>query len=176
MKRTVLTYGLFSGALAVAVLGATIPLISAHTVQYADILGYASIVLAALLVFFGIRSYREHDSGGHMTFGRGFLVGLFITLISCACHVVAFQLIYFHLVPDFGERFTACMIQRVRESGGSPALVEETTRQAAMFRRLFDNPATNAALTFAETFPVGLLATVVSAAILRKRDSAETVR
>jgi hypothetical protein len=169
MKRTILTYGLFSGALAVAALGATVPLIHSDTVQYADILGYASIVLAALLVFFGIRSYREHDGGGQMTFGRGFLVGLFITLISCVCHVVAFQLIYFHLVPDFGERFTACMVQRVRDSGGSQTQVEETAQQAALFRRLFDNPATNAALTFAETFPVGLIATVVSAAILRKR-------
>lgn len=169
MKRTILTYGLFSGALAVAALGATVPLIHSDTVQYADILGYASIVLAALLVFFGIRSYREHDSGGTMTFGRGVLVGLFITLISCTCHVVAFQLIYFHLVPDFGERFTACMIQRVRDSGGSEAAVEETTKQAAMFRQLFDHPATNAALTLAETFPIGLIATLASAAILRKR-------
>jgi hypothetical protein len=48
-------------------------------------------------------------------------------------------------------------------------VVEETTKQAAMFRQLFDNPATNAALTLAETFPIGLIATLASAAILRKR-------
>jgi hypothetical protein len=38
-----------------------------------------------------------------------------------------------------------------------------------MWRRLFDNPWTNAAVTFATSFPVGLAAAAISAAILRKR-------
>jgi len=34
---------------------------------------------------------------------------------------------------------------------------------------MYDNPALNAALTFAERFPIGLAITATSAAILRKR-------
>jgi hypothetical protein len=45
------------------------------------------IVLSALLVFFGVRSYRENAAGGRLTFGPGFAVGILITLISSACYV-----------------------------------------------------------------------------------------
>jgi len=61
------------------------------------------------------------------------------------------------------------MVERARESGGTPADIEKARSQAAMFRRLWDNPFTNAALTLATLFPVGFAAAAVSAAILRKR-------
>ena len=39
------------------------------------IVGYTSMVLAFLMVFFGVRSYRDNVAGGHVTFGRAFKVG-----------------------------------------------------------------------------------------------------
>ena len=145
------------------------PFIEAGDHRRADILGYASIVLSALVVFFGIRSYREKEGGGQITFGRGLLVGVLITLIGCACVIVAFELVYFWLVPDYGEKFSACMVDRARESGGTEAEIEKARGQAAMFKRLYDNPFTNAAVTFATSFPIGLAASAISAALLRKR-------
>ena len=100
---------------------------------------------------------------------RGLILGVLITLVSCAVYMLAFELVYFRFVPDYGEKYEACMIHRARESGGTPADVEKARSQAAMFRRLFDNPWTNAAVTFASTFPVGLAAAAISAAILRRR-------
>lgn len=49
--------------------------ITARELEIADALGYTSIVMSALLVFFGIRSYREHAGGGRITFARGIAVG-----------------------------------------------------------------------------------------------------
>ena len=40
------------------------------------------MVLAFLMVFFGVRSYRDNVAGGHVTFGRAFKVGLLITLVG----------------------------------------------------------------------------------------------
>jgi hypothetical protein len=37
------------------------------------------------------------------------------------------------------------------------------------FRRLYDNPWMNAAITFVEPFPIFLAATILSAVALRKR-------
>ena len=34
---------------------------------------------------------------------------------------------------------------------------------------MYDNPLMNAAITFAEPFPIGLIVTVISAAVLRKK-------
>jgi len=148
---------------------ATFPLIDSIGLEKTDVIGYSTIVLSALLVFAGVRSYRENAGAGRITFGRGFAVGLLITLISCACSVVAFQVVYFKLMPEFGDRFAACMVDRVRTSGGSQLEIDQAAKQAQSLKQLYDNPATNAALTFAQPFPIGLVAAAVSAAILRKR-------
>jgi Protein of unknown function (DUF4199) len=49
--------------------------------------GYTTIALSALLVSFGVRSYRENVARGRLRFGRGFAVGILITLISSVCYV-----------------------------------------------------------------------------------------
>ena len=118
MKKVVLIYGLVSGAVSAALLVATIPFINSVDFRKGDILGYTSIVLTVLLVFFGVRSYRENVARTGLSFGRGFAVGILITLISCGCHVVTFQMIYFKFVPDFGNKFAACMVERAKASGG----------------------------------------------------------
>ena len=169
MRKSVLVFGISSGVVGIVMMLATLPYIKNHDSQRADIFGYASMVLSALLVFFGIRSHREKESAGRLTYGRGLVVGVLITLVSWVCFSVAFELIYFWIVPDYGETFAACMVERARESGGTPADIDKARSQAAMFRRLWDNPFTNAALTFATLFPVGFAAAAISAAILRKR-------
>jgi len=169
MKKTVLTFGLISAAMTTAMMLATFPLIDSIGLEKTDVIGYTTIVLSALLVFFGVRSYRDNAGGGSFTFGRGFTVGLLITLISCACYVVTFQIAYFKLLPDLGERYAACMVERARASGASEQKIAETENQAQTLKQLLDNPVTNAALAFAEPFPIGLVATAISAAILRKR-------
>lgn len=169
MRKTVLTFGLLSGAVSIAFLLATLPLIDDLRHEIADVLGYTSIVVSALLVFFGVRSYREGAGGGRLTLGRGLAVGALIALVAGVCYAAAFQVVYFQLMPQFGERFTACMVERARESGASDREIVETARQARTLKDLYDRPATNAALTFGTSFPIGLAAAAISAVILRRR-------
>jgi hypothetical protein len=169
MKKTVVTFGLMSGAVSAATMLATVPFADAIGWKKGEILGYTVIVLSALLVFFGVRSYRENVGGGRLTFGRGFAVGILITLISSACYVGTWELIYFKLKPGFAEKYAASMVERARESGASQQKIDETTRQAEQFKQMYKNPAYNVALTFMEVFPIGLVVTAVSAGILRKK-------
>jgi hypothetical protein len=169
MKKTVLTFGLISGAMSAAMMLATMPFAESLGFGKALVIGYTTIVLSALLVFFGVRSYRENAGAGRVTFGRGFAIGLLITLISCACYVVTWEIVYFKLMPDFGDKYAARMVERARASGASPRKIVEATKEAQSFKRIYDNPLYNAALTFIEPFPVGLVVTAISAAILRKR-------
>jgi hypothetical protein len=53
---------------------------------------------------------------------------------------------------------------------------QETARQMESFKKLYDTPLLNAAVTFLEPFPVGLLVTLISAAVLRKREPAAVTR
>ncbi len=169
MRKTVLSFGLLSGALSIAIMLATLPFIYGHRLETADVLGYTGMVLSALMVFFGIRAYRENAAGGRLSFARGLRVGLLITLVSCASYALAFELVYFQVAPDFGDTFSACMVERVRAAGGSPDELATAASQAETLKRLYDDPLTNAALSFATSFPIGLVATLMSAGILRKR-------
>ena len=133
------------------------------------IVGYTGIVVSLLLVPFGIRSYRENVGGGHITFGRAFAVGILITLISCICYVVAWEIVYYNFLPDFMEKYTAYMVEKARAAGANQQTIEATVQEMKNMKAMLDNPLINAAMTFIEPFPVGLIITLVSAAILRKK-------
>jgi hypothetical protein len=173
MKKIVLTFGLISGAVLSAMMLVSMPMMDRIGFKNGEILGYTTMLLSFLLIFFGVRSYRENVAGGTLSFGRAFTVGLLIMLVSSACYVVTWEIIYFKITPDFADKFTAYQIERVKASGASPETVEATTQQMREFKRLYDNPLFNAAITFLEPLPIGLPMTLVSAAVLRtKRSSA----
>jgi hypothetical protein len=169
MKKTVLTFGLISGAVVTGLMMATMPFVNTIGWEKGEILGYATIVLAALMVFFGVRSYRENVGGGRLTFGRGFAVGILITLISSACYVGTWEIVYHTLMPNFAEKYAVHMVEHAKASGASQQKVEETERQARDFVRNYHNPFINMAWTFMEVFPIGFVVTLASAGILRKK-------
>ena len=45
------------------------------------------MVLAFLLIFFGVRSYRDNVAGGRVRFGRAFAVGASIAAVASVCYV-----------------------------------------------------------------------------------------
>ena len=171
MKRTVLTFGLISGVVSSALMLSTVLFIDDIGFDRGVIVGYTAIVLSFLLVFFGVRSYRE-QAGGTLTFGRGFTVGLLITLVSCVFYVVTWQFVYYNdLIPGFIDQYSAHELQKARTEGASEATLAAMQKEMADFKVIYDKPLYNAAYTFAEPFPVGLLVTLVTAAVLRTKRS-----
>lgn len=169
MKKTVLTFGLISGALSAALMLSTALLLDRIGFDKGVIVGYTGIVLSFLLVFFGIRSYRENVGAGQITFGRALSVGLLITLISSLCYVVTWEIVYFKLMPGFAEKYTAYMVEQIRASGASQQVIDAKLQEMNSMKALYDNPLFNAAITFLEPFPIGLIISLISAAILRRR-------
>lgn len=169
MKKTVLTFGLISGGFSAVMMVATLPFVDKIGFDKGEILGYTLIVLSALMVFFGIRSYRENAGGGRITFGRGFAVGILITLISSACYVATWEVLYYKFMPDFADKYAAHMVDQAKASGANQQKVDEAQKQANQFKQMYANPAINVALTFAEVFPIGLVVTLISAGVLRKK-------
>ena len=168
MKKTVLTYGLISGAIAAVLMLCTLPFIDSLDGHKGEVVGYTGIVLSAILVFFGIRSYRQNVGGGRISFGRGLAVGALITLISAACYVATWELIYFKLAPGIGDKMFASKIESLKASGAPQEKIDATVRQIESFKKLYENPVTNAAITLVEPVPIGLAIALISAAILRK--------
>lgn len=170
MNKTILTYGLLSGAVASALMLCTAFYFkSSMDTSNGALIGYAGIVLSMLVVFFGVRTYRQREAGDGWGFGKAFQTGLFITLISCACYVVSWMLVYEFVMPDFMDRYIAHSLEQMRAAGQSAEQIQAEAAKMEEMRELYKNPLARAGLTFLEPFPIGLLTTLVSAFVLRKK-------
>jgi Protein of unknown function (DUF4199) len=177
MKRIVLTFGLISGAILSAMMVITIPFVEKIGFNNGMVIGYTTMVLAFLLVFFGIRSYRETVGGGQISFLRALGVGLLIVAIAGICYVITWEIIYHNFLTDFGEKYAAHAIENVRNSGKPPAEIEKEIDEMKRMMTLYNNNILfNMAITFLEPLPVGLVMTLLSALILRKRERKESLQ
>lgn len=168
MRKVVLKFGFISGGILSALMLMTVPFIDQIGFDYGAILGYTTMVLAFLLVYFGVRSYRD-ASGGVISFGRAFRVGITITAVASACYVASWQVVYYRFMPDFGDKYATHMINKARADGGSDEEIAKLTAEMAKFNEMYKNPLVNIAFTFLEPLPVGLIMTLVAAGMLRRR-------
>lgn len=169
MKKIVLTFGLLSGAVLSGLMLLTVAFVDRIGFDRGVIVGYTTMVLAFLLVFFGIRSYRENVGGGEISFGRAFTVGILIMLITCAMYVVTWAFEYRTFFPDFMDKYAAHVTEKARAAGASQEELTRQTEELKRFKEMYGNPLYFVAFTAIEPLPVGLPMTLISAAILRKR-------
>ncbi len=173
MRKPVLFYGLIAGAIMALVLAITNPFPEKFG-DNGELIGYTTMVLAFLLVYFGIRSYRDNVANGDIGFGRAFKVGALITLVAATCYVVAWEVTYHTVASDFVEKYAASAVAKARASGASDAQIEAKKAEMAEFAEMYRNPIVNVGLTLLEVLPVGLVVTLISAGILSRRKSAAT--
>jgi hypothetical protein len=169
MKKTILTFGLISGAVSAIMMVVTMLFSDRIGIDRGYVVGYTAIVLSFLLVFFGIRSYRDNEGNGQITFSRAFTVGICITLISCVFYVITWEVLYYNFMPDFLDKWGAHAIEKAKAAGASAAAIQLKVEEFKKYKVLYANPLTNAAVTFIEPFPIGLLITLISAAVLKRK-------
>jgi hypothetical protein len=168
MTRVVLVFGLLAGAVLSVMMVVNVAFIDRLGFDTAEIIGYTTMVVAFLMVFFGIRSYRDNIYGGTISFWKACGIGLLITLVASACYVTTWEVIYYWFAPDFVEKYAAHTLESARQAGATEQELAARATDMARFREMYKNPLINAGITFIEVFPIGLLVTVVSAAILRR--------
>lgn len=173
MKKNILIYGLISG-----VLVSTFMLLSMNYLSHCEgnvdyntsmLVGYASMLISFSLVFVGIRNYRDKYNGGLISFGKSFKIGLMIVLIASTIYVVAWMIDYFFFMPDFAEKYSAHMLDQLKTSGANQAEIDKQTKEMADFVRMYKNPFFNAMMTYMEILPVGLIVTLISSLILKRK-------
>src|SRR4051795_44912 len=169
MKKTVLTFGLIAGLIISVLMGGS--LLLAEKIGSGPSMGpcYTIMFGSFLLIFFGIRSYRDNTLGGQISFGRAFACGILITLITSVCYVAMWEVLYFNFMPHFMDSYFAAQIQQVQSSGLDPATTAAKVAAIQHSQQLYQNPLVNMAYTFMEPLPVGLIITLISAAILRRK-------
>jgi hypothetical protein len=174
MKKTVLTFGLISGLIISVLMGGSLLLADKIGSSHSMALGYTIMVASFLLIYFGVRSYRDNDLAGRISFGRAFTCGILITLITTVCYVAMWEVLYFNFMPHFMDGYFAAQIHKVQSSGLDAASIATQVAAIQHSAQLYQNPFVNMAYTFIEPFPVGLVITLISAAILRRKAPVES--
>jgi hypothetical protein len=168
MKKAVLTFGLISGLFVSVLMGGSLLFADRIGSGHSLVLGYAIMVVSFLFIYFGIRSYRDNTLLGQISFGRAFACGTLITVVATVCYVVMWEILYFNFMPHFMDSYFAAQIQGVQSAGLDSAATAAQVAALQHSQQLYQNPLINMAYTFMEPLPVGLLITLISAALLRR--------
>jgi hypothetical protein len=173
MRKNIIVYGVIAGIVVSILMLFTVNYIS-HCEGNVDydtsmLIGYASMLVAFSLVFVGIRNYRDKYNGGVISFGKAFKIGIMMVLIASTMYVIAWLIDYFFFIPDFAEKYSAQMLDELKASGASQTEIDKETKELARFARMFKNPFFNAMMTYLEILPVGLIVTLISSLILKRK-------
>ena len=141
--------------------------------DWGEVIGYTTIVHSFLLVFVGIRSYRANVGGGQITFPKAVAVGISITLILCVFYVATWELLYFNFLPGFMDRYGAYMVDKAKVSGASPVAVQVQLQQLRKYNELYGDSFLNVAIAFIKHFPIGLVITLISAGVLKRKPQSQ---
>ena len=173
MKKNIIIYGLIAGIIVSVFMLSTVNYLS-HCKGNVDydtsmLIGYASMLVAFSLVFVGIRNYRNKYSEGVISFGKAFKIGIMMVLIASTIYVIAWVIDSFFFIPDFAEKYSAHMLDKLKASGASQIEIDKQTKEMANFGKMYKNPFFNAMMTYVEILPVGLIVTLISSLILKRK-------
>jgi hypothetical protein len=169
MKKNVWKYGLLSGGVLAIMMAVTVPFEHHIKASYGMLVGYTSMVLSFLIVFVGVKHYRDTECGGSITFGRAFAAGALMMLISCVCYVAMWEALNATVERNFAHDYAASMVKRAQNSGLQGAALEAKIAEAHKFEAMYSNPLYRMSMTLLEPLPVGIVMAMVTAGILRRK-------
>ncbi len=174
MRKVTLTFGLLAGAIVSGFMVIGLALYEkTGKIFVNELVGYATMVIALSMIFFGIKSYRDNYQKGVINFWKGFQVGLLIALIASLMYALTWET-YMQTRPAsfaaFMEKYTDSVINKIKEKGASSEIIDQEIKRMDKFMELYRNPVIRFGLTLMEILPVGIIITLISAAILRKKE------
>jgi hypothetical protein len=84
--------------------------------------------------------------------------------------VATWEVLSYWMVPDFAEKYGAHVLEEMRKDGATEQELAARAAELQRFREQYQNPLIKAGYTFLEVFPIGLLVSLASAAILRRKN------
>lgn len=171
MTKVVLIFGLISGVIAGLLMWILMGSVNTDVVNFDNgmILGYGTMIIALSLVFFGIKSYRDNH-GGHISFLKGLQVGILISLISAFCYAASWEIYYPQVGDEFMQKYTTYYLDKMKTDGASAIEIETARVESEKFMELYKNFLVRFGFSLMEILPVGVIVTLISSALLRKRE------
>ena len=172
MKKIILVYGGIGGAIIIASMMVTLPFMENGKLGAANTewLGYITMTIALSMIFFGVKSYRDNQLNGVITFGEGFKVGILIALVASVIYVVWWEIYMNLFMSDFAAQYASQTMEAARASGATEEELAKQLEETKMAQEMYGKFYFRVLITFSEIFPVGLLLSLVSAALLKRKE------
>jgi len=172
MKRIVLIYGLIAGAIVSTLMLLTMPMYNSGKLNLdnGEILGYSTMVIALSLIFFGIKSYRDRHLDGIISFGKATKLGLLITLVASIMYALSWEVSYSQFGDEFIQKMSERAIEKLKADGATEAKLAEARAEWSRNMEFYKNPIIRFSITIMEIFWVGVVITLLSAGLLRKKE------
>lgn len=171
MKPVVLKNGIIGGLIVAAVmLTGTIYCVNTGKFEGSMVLGYASMLLAFSFIFVAVKQVRDKQRGGLISFGQAFKVAILVTLVTSTIYVLCWLICYYVFIPDFMEKYTSAMMAKAQAQNLTAVQLAEKSAEMKGYVDMYKNPVFVILFTYVEILPVGLLVSLIAAAILKKKD------
>jgi hypothetical protein len=168
MLNRILIFGLISGLLVgVPQFALTVSGANQLESKYSMLIGYTIMLIALSAVFAAIKRRRDVDLGGVIKFWPAFALGLGVSVIAGVLYVISWEAAMAVTHMDFAGGYAKAMIAQAQARGVSGAALAKVVAEMEAFKVQYANPFYRLPMTFAEIFPVGVLVSLISAALLR---------
>ena len=175
MQKTVYRFGLYGFALIVVILlGSFLIFKDKENWEAQEILGYTTIVISLLFVYFGIRHWRDNYNNGLLSFGQGLKLGTLITLFPAFAFGLLSWLEMSVLDPEFSNKYYSHYIQKLKVST-PPEKLQEALQKLESEKEMFANPFLQFFFMFLTVFLIGIIITVISSLILLRNEQKKKV-
>lgn len=169
MIRIAIIYGMAAGAIITLINYSTLPIWQDETnFALGEILGYLGMLVSLVTVFVGIKSFRDQQLGGLITFKQAFFQGLYITLVASLIYTIGWEIYFKTSAGDFMEQYSAYVIDEAKASGATAEELEKQQADMDDMKEMYKVAPIRWGMTIMEIFPVGLIITLISAFVLKK--------
>jgi len=166
MLRTILIYGVIGGFIVAVPMAVSWFTSDGAIPENAALIGYSSMLLAFTMVFVGIKHYRDKVQGGVIRFLPALGVGLGISAVASLFWVVGWE-ITLAAGFDFDSAYLDSLVAAAEARGAPAAEIDRIRAETAEFLAMYANPLFRLPITFVEMFPIGVVISLLSAALLR---------
>jgi hypothetical protein len=117
-------------------------------------------------------AHAKHDSAATSMFTGYLMMVLALSMVSFSVvagviYVIGWEITLAVTDFEFIDSYSTAAIEAARAKGASAADIAAVVAQMDEFRRQYANPFFRLPMTFIEIFPVGILISLISAALLR---------
>lgn len=167
MTRIILVYGSIAGAIVGTFMILGFVLLDGEHGASSMAVGYLTMLLALSFIFVAIKRHRDINLGGVIRFWPALGLGLGVAAIAGLFYVVSWE-IYFNATGGaFMSDYVQAQIEASRADGATEAEIATLAEDMRGFMDLYANWWFRMPITFTEILPVGVLVSLISAAVLR---------